>query len=292
MKQYFLLSICLLIFASKSMDEEPSKQENDGIIASLDYSPDGKRIAMGQDFKVAIWDIEQKKYTHEFKNEDVASSVKFFKDNVHLIATIGASPCSMTIKVWNIITGESTQELKDCFKGTYANACSDDGVFCLHTDDIEFQSPILWNIEKRECVKTFEASKDDTIVALALSNGTNFCATGGTGQIIKIFDVSTGQETNLFIDTSEIAALAFSSDTKTLISSTQCAREGIKLWDISSGKIIQNHINSYAGSLACSSDDTTIAYSGIDGVVHYFDIRKGESDVKNESAIGSSCLVS
>ncbi|QIR40962.1 ribosome assembly protein 4 [Tolypothrix sp. PCC 7910] len=135
-------------------------------------------------------------------------------------------------------------------------------------------------------------------------------ASGSNDSTIKIWDVSTGKviqtiphlrdatPTASYIDSSyqdSVTSIAFSSDGKKLASGSE--DKTIKLWDISSGKLLQT-FNGHSGlikTIALSSDGQKLASGSEDKTIKLWDVTTGKllqtfsghSDVVNSVAFSS-----
>ncbi len=233
-----------------------------GPINTLCYSPQGEKLARDNGVTVEIWDFNDEKY-HSFPVNDIVGSMIFCTlDNkmrlisIPIIAFPPSTSCDL--RVWDLENKELIEIFENYYQESSLDACSPDGIFCLHTDS-QIQHPTMWEIKTKRIKQQFMNEENDIIYSLVFEKDTQSCAFG-TDKGIKIFDVLSGKKTVTFQDDSTSHnGVSFCANSNTIASASGTS---IKLWDINSGKIAHEvPLEKLLVTLACSPDDVTIAYS-------------------------------
>jgi len=190
----------------------------------LDFSPDGRRIAVGcLDGTLALLDahngmVVEKIPTHSLR----MTSVSFSADGRKLVTcgrprTIkGSRP--RTIKVWDAKDLGREPLTLDSGGGVFSALFSPNGtqVLSIHAAGGVF----LWNAETGENVRKFERSHEDAVYAACFHpNGQRF-VTGGVDGTLKTWDVNRAAPLATFTGphTSFVHSVAFSPDGKLIAS--------------------------------------------------------------------------
>jgi WD40 repeat protein len=290
MKQFVLLmTVVLNVLSIKGMEEEPKKvsplralrekmynnKASEECLCALSYSPDGERMAVASNNTIKIFNVSNNEVLQEFFPSKLPLSVNFCEDGVRLIFTDGYNNMNTDMQIWNSQTGERMQMFKGYFDNSDANSCSYDGTLCLHAEPEVL--PAVWDIETKTALETFK--NEAVLFAVALSYDARQCAMGGKDEIIRTFDVRSGELISKFEDNETgIFALAYTPNAEMLISGPGPLLESengtIKVRDLKSGKAIQEvQQNSTTMGIACSPDNKTVAYTQTsDNEVHCFEI--------------------
>ena len=146
-------------------------------IRSIAVCPDGySAISASSDNTLRLWDIRSKKCTRIFEGHtDGVNGVVITPDGKHCLS--GSD--DRTLKLWNIETGQCVHTFEVPGQKDYVNviAISPDGRLVLsgrrdstiymaglaqltEEDFVGKQSLRLWDIETRQCIRTFEEYKD------------------------------------------------------------------------------------------------------------------------------------
>ncbi|MBN3908323.1 MAG: hypothetical protein HWQ35_17810 [Nostoc sp. NMS1] len=219
-------------------------------------------------------------FTQTFSN---VISVAFSADG-KLLAVADASG---EIYVWNITEGMKL--LFSCHGHTnrvWSVAFSHDGqTIASGSDD---QTVRIWNAKNGRLLKTFDAGQDtetlgeppeyesiSRVFSISLSRNGRFLASSGDDQIIRIWDVNTGEPIKILKGhTSKVMSVVFSPDGQTIASCSE--DKSIRIWDTCTGKhkTLQGH-SGRVWSVAFNFDGSLLASGGEDNTIKVWDITTG-----------------
>jgi WD40 repeat protein len=202
-------------------------------VTSLAFSPDGKRLASGDDVSVRQWDAATGKEVRTFPG---------FKENVLAVAfspdgrTVAAAG-SGEVKLLDVETGKVVLELKEATRGVSAVAFSPDGkTLAAATDEAML---MLWDVRTGKILFTSKGHKL-RVTSVAFSPDGKTLATGSGDGTVRLWDMATGKEREtLTVFQGEITSVAFSPDGRLLAAAgstrTDEGKMGageIRLWDL------------------------------------------------------------
>jgi RNA polymerase sigma factor (sigma-70 family) len=133
--------------------------------------------------------------------------------------------------------------------------------------------------------KNFQNGGGDSILGMMFSPDGALFASSGQDRRTRLWDVATGRELQSFAHTSDVIAVAFSPDGKTLAAAggehlaKEPADNSIRLWEVATGKErcrLEGHQNA-VWTLAFSPDGKTLASGGSDSAVRIWDAQTGKS---------------
>jgi RNA polymerase sigma factor (sigma-70 family) len=258
---------------------------NSGINA-IALSPDGRTLASGgQDCQVKLWDVEtrreratlqQKTRLPEAQRQAHKSPVfaVTFSPDGKTLASAGGS--DLTVRLWNVATGEEKKIFRvDTFE-VYAVAFSSDGkalAVAGGASPAGLDRTIRWSFD--------EIPKDE-----------NWYRESGE---VRVWDLATQKDRTFFRgDTGRVHAVQFSLDGTTL---TAGLRDGaIRRWDATSGKELDPLRENAAGAvrgLAISPDGKTLAaaiVNGSENVVELWDLLSGQARARLKAPIMVWCI--
>ena len=257
----------------RDFDELLTFKGHSDAIASIAFSPDGKRLASGsKDKTIKLWDTVTGKELLTFKGHSLAVlSVAFSPDGKRL----ASGSKDKTIKLWDTVTGKELLTLKGHSKRVASVAFSPDG---KHLASGSYDKTIkLWDAATGKEFLTFRGHSD-WVHSVAFSPDGKRLASGSGGMdgTIRLWDAATGKE--LFTikgDRDIVECVAFSPDGKTLASGSW---DTIKLWDTVTGNelfTLKGHSDNVF-SVAFSPDGKRLASGSADKTIKLWDTVTGK----------------
>lgn len=215
---------------------------HEGLVDSVVFSRDGKTLASGGvDKKIKLWEVATGRELRTLTGHN--SSVYSIALSVDG-KTLASGSSGRTIKLWDVATGQELRTLTGHSSNVTSVAFSRDGrtlVSCSLDSAIK-----LWEVSTGRELRTFGvyppgvdlrtvAEHSTPLHSLVLSPDGQTLATSGSGNTIKLWELSTGRELRTFSGHSnQVNALAFSPDGKILASGSYDTK--IKLWDPATGQ--------------------------------------------------------
>jgi WD40 repeat protein/DNA-binding CsgD family transcriptional regulator len=286
-----------------------------GSILSVAFSPDGKKLAIGDiNHKIRLWDVQAGVQLAMWEGHtDWVRSVAFSPDG----QTLASGSHDRTVRVWNVETGQCLATFSGhptwvravAFhpqNGTLASSC--DGGFVNLWDIwakrslLQWQAHAkgvrslafsadgkllatgsrdnttkLWHWETRECLHTLgEHSRG--IRSVVFSADGQWLATGSSDGTIRLWDVGLGKCLQVFKGhRGWVWSVVFSSDAQFLISGSE--DQSLKIWHVKRGeclRTLQGHTG-WVRSIALSPDNHTLASGSEDQTVRLWDMTTGQA---------------
>lgn len=194
------------------------------LINALVFTPDGKRIVVGGNHELTVWDVQTGKIARRvFTRAERAHAMAFLPDG-KLVVAGGRPGQEGDIRVYNIDGGTA----KD-----FGGAPSVDGVN-----------------DKAVLVKDL-LQVEDSVLALAVSKDGTKVAAGGTDRMVRVFDLATGKMEHAVENHADwILGVAFTPDGKALVTASR--DKTAKVWDLANKESLltfpdhQNIVNNVA----------------------------------------------
>ncbi len=253
------LFLCCVIQASPSplisqlgLPDSVKLRIGRGSVHSVDYSPDGRRIAAAS--SVGIW-IYDALYGGEIAllggHESWANSAAYSPDGKRIVS---ADRDGM-IRIWDAETGKALKTLKGHQHIVISAAYSPDGkrIVSASWD----KTARIWDAETGALLKTLEGHTQ-TVASAAFSPDGKRIVSASWDKTARIWDAETGEPINTLKGHTEKVTWASYSPDGTIIASasagdTTSADDTIRIWDAQTGKHIR-----------------TLSKRGIDGLAAAF----------------------
>ncbi len=298
-----------------SLPEDAKARLGKGNIVEIQYSPDGKFLAVVSGIGIWLYDVnvhqEASLFTEHTRGVDCLTfspdgrtlasgssdgtiilwdrstgTQKTLIGHTHWITSLAFSPdgkmiasdgCDRTIRLWDVTSGETKYTItKESDYATMLSFTPDGGTIVSVSWDDKIG---LWKSITGEHKKTYALHPDCSTTGAAFSPDGKTVAIGGDANgIIYIYDIEIGElKMTLTGHGEHVDNLAFSLDGKTLATSSHYD-ETIRLWDAHTGEhrlTLTEHAR-YVRGLAFSPDGKTIASGGGDGTIRFWDTHTGK----------------
>jgi WD40 repeat protein/serine/threonine protein kinase len=257
-----------------------------GLLYSVAFSPDGKRLASAGGVwqtpsEIKVWDLQtgQETLTLEGHRREV-SSVAFSPDGNSLAS------CSfdLTIKVWNAQTGQQLRSFHARQNNLLAVAFSPDGkrLASAGTD----HTAKVWELETGQEILALRGHTGP-VGCVAFSPDGQRLATASSDQTVKVWDAQTAPESRTLTGhTNPARNVVFSPDGHRLASAS--IDKTVRVWDAQTRQPLldlQEHTDD-VNSVAFSPDGTRLATASSDQTVKVWDARTGRTIWTLEGASG------
>ena len=286
-----------------------------GDIADIQYSPDGKFLAVAGGIGIWLYDVA----THQEASLITADTspawhLAFSPDgrtlasgnadgnitlydrstgtektligrNTEYITSLAFSPDGKilvssnregTIRLWDAITGEAKYTLMHDTGGHNLSFTPDSDTIVVVSSDDKIS---LWNSDTGEHKKSFAMHPDCDAIGTAFSPDGITVAVGSVNGTVYLYDINTGElKMTLSEHKDHVINLAFSPDGK-ILATTSYEDETICLWDVHTGthrRVRTEHPrNVGSGGLTFSPDGKTLASGSRDGTIRFWDAHTG-----------------
>ena len=210
-----------------------------GGVYSVDYSPNGERIAVAGTIGVWIYDARYGKEIALLRGHtNAVNSADYSPDGKKIVS----SSWDGSVRMWDTDTGELLNTLRQNRGGTYSAEFSPDGKSFLAATG---KSVMIWDAESNrrggKLLKTLTGHTDIVFTAAYSPDGKTAAGGGRFGDpTVKIWDVETGALLNSLEadkDKEGIISIAFSPDGKRIVSAN-LNNTDIRIWDVQSGALL------------------------------------------------------
>jgi WD40 repeat protein len=164
-----------------------------GVVNSVAFSPDGKRIASGgQDGKVLVWDAEKggAALLRLQGHVGTVTSVAFSSDGKRIASGGGWDG---TVRVWDAEKGGAARIPIQAHTDRVTTMFSPDGKPIALVTDLEGKVP-LWDAEKGSATLRSLQGFTRAVTTLAFSSDGKRIASGGLDKTVRVWDAEKGEE--------------------------------------------------------------------------------------------------
>ena len=224
---------------------------------AVTFSPDGNTLAVGSSIGTWLYDVTTSRELALLTgHRDTVRSVIFSSDGTKLVSIGGL--LDKTIKLWTLPAGENLATFTNT-ELIEAVALSPDGTLIAAGSGNRGPGSItLWDIATKRNIATFQGDMHG-VLSLAFSPDGTTLASGSYDGKVKIWNVRTGQHTELAGHVGPIVSMVYFPDATKIASAGGHDDNTIKLWDAATGGHIRTiHTNALV-SIALSPDGTHIA---------------------------------
>jgi WD40 repeat protein len=208
-------------------------------VLSIDFSPDGRLLAIGEYDGIALYDPRTANMVHRLKKTFTPVPSVAFHPNRPLLLSSGAS--DPAIKIWDVAAEQFSFEIRQKANPSPNVAVSHDGrrIASPLTDvGPGDHSVMVWDVDwDAKTYRTFRRLKGHQayVWRVAFSPDGRYLASGSWDSMIKIWDLQapeSAEPVTLRGHAGFILGLAFSPDGRRLASASGYAGRGeIKVWD-------------------------------------------------------------
>lgn len=234
-------------------------------VTAVTFSPANQKLAVsaGIDGTLKFWDLEQKRLIRTIQGEKNArfNAVAFSPDGKYVLSQTEKA----ALALWDAETGQSKQSLswQTPYGSVHFRPIGADGSVGFSPDGrLIFaaggEGLGLWDAHSYELVRTL-ADPLDLIIQAAISPDGQKIAAVAVEQV-KLWDVRTGALLRTWRVDSNLRSIAFSSDGKSLITSSTTGSVSADIWDADTGAHLRSlGSNPTTGIVAASPRDGAIA---------------------------------
>ncbi len=246
---------------------------HDAEVNAVAYRPDGAVVATASaDRTIRLWTAEGSECLGTLLgHQDRVVDLVFSPDSAVLVT----SSVDGTIRLWDTLATASVPTLRGHTHDVHDLAFNSDGS-TLATASRD-HTVKLWNIRTGGEIGTLKVGHQAQRVAFSPDGLTVAVATGGPGYMVKCFDVSTRQETQVICAaSSSVQSLAFSPDGSWMV--TGNAGGTGHVWDSATGEQVLELVGHTDDilSVAFSPDGGYIASGSADASIRIWDSSTGQ----------------
>ena len=268
----------LKLWSAQNAKELQTLQGHRAAVTAVIFSPDGRSVVSGAaDGVIKHWSLSKEIHTFSGHKAPISSLFVLSISNKTRLISFSSDG---EVGAWNLSDGKGKLGVgsKLAFSTvTRADAVkfSPDGRFILAYSGGEKHFRLLEVATGKEFQKSSGVEVVRSLPS-ALSRDGRF-ALSGTGNSLKLWDVSTGRNLQSFDGhTDKITAVAFSSDGRFALSG---ADDALRLWDLASGQELRRFSGHAEGvnSATFSPDGRFLLSGGNDNLLKLWDVAAGKA---------------
>jgi len=217
-----------VLSAAISAEGDAWLRPGDGAISSLDFSPDGARLACTSGTAVTLWNLATASTERQWEDRSGIPSAVFHPDG-SILALAGGK---RDIKFWDVTTGAIVATLSTDLNRARAIAFNPRGDTLASANGREV---VLWDVRTRRN-RTSLAGHTWMVTSVAFSPDGNWLASGSEDQSVILWNLQTGKpQFNMKGHLSAVRSVAFSSDGKRLASTYD--NGNVNVWNTDTGEV-------------------------------------------------------
>ncbi|MDE0317689.1 MAG: sigma-70 family RNA polymerase sigma factor [Candidatus Poribacteria bacterium] len=267
-------------FTKWELPKEAKARFGKGGINVLQFSPDGRQLAVGSSIGVWLYDVETGKELSMFPGK--CKSIAFSPEGRFLANSVGGQE----FQLWEVATGQKVV-ITGHFPKVSVLRFSEDGktLFAL-SDKGDSISQLDVKTRKGNVKNIEEQTKANSAVLLALTHDKFAVVRIRTD--IELWDTTTGEILSTLKGNMSVLALEFSPDGKRLASAgmSSDSKVTLQIWDTESRKQLwdaeskestsDKPFTGWVNALAFSPDGKMLASGGTDKIVQLWDSATGK----------------
>ncbi|KYC36723.1 hypothetical protein WA1_44400 [Scytonema hofmannii PCC 7110] len=249
-----------------------------GLAMSIDFSPDGQTIAVGDSSgSIYLWNVTTAQLLATFEDHiGWVWSVAFSPDG----RTLATGSSDSSIRLWDVESGRCLQVLTEHTGCVWTVSFSPDGQQLA--SGCEDKTVRLWNLQG-QCLRVLKGHTQ-SVYAVHFAPDQQTLTSSSNDTTIRIWDVSNGNCLSVLQGhTSGVRCVRYSPDGQQL--ATGCRDGSIRLWSgylsnnqqsKPSFKVLQGHTN-WVWDIAFSPDGRLLASASRDGTLRVWSVQDGQS---------------
>jgi WD40 repeat protein/energy-coupling factor transporter ATP-binding protein EcfA2 len=234
-----------------------ARMAHDRVVWSVDFSPDGRRIASGSnDGTARVWEVATGQEVARMQHGGWVEAVAFSPNGKWVASGSGDG----TVRVWEVDTGQVVARMQHD-GGVWAVAFSPDGNWVVSgsRDD----TARVWETATGREVARMQ--HEGWVEAVDFSPGAQWVASGSGDGTVRVWEMATGQEVARMQHERGVYVVAFSPDGNWVASGSR--DDTARVWETATGReVARMQHEGWVESLAFSPDGRWVASEGVNTV--------------------------